>query len=319
MRMPRYLSPTSLKLFYSDRNAYYTQYLCDTRTPKLPQTEPMAVGSSFDAYVKSFLVERLIGKLPEFEFRTIFEAQVEPQNRDAALRDGKIVFDAYTKQGALADILLDLEGCVGKPRFETAIEGYVAGVSGTLGDVPMLGKPDIFFITKQGVRVIFDWKVNGFYSNYNTSPKPGYVRMRSNNPKTNGQMHSKAMLLNEKDVRICITHPLDTVDSEWAAQLAIYAWLLGEPVGSRFVVAIDQIACGKDAIGQRMFNIAQHRSVVNEKFQHELFEKAHKAWYLIQSGHIFDEMTREDSDKQCQLLDLMAQTPPDPDFEAVLR
>lgn len=313
-----YLSPTALKLFYDNRDDYYLQYLSDTKTSRMPQTEPMAVGSAFDAYVKSYLVEKLIGKQPEFEFNTIFEAQVESQNRDFALEAGKIVFDAYQKQGALADILLDLEGCIGKPRFETAIQGYVSAVSVAIGDVPLLGKPDIFFITKKGARVIFDWKVNGYCSNYNVSPKPGYVRIRTND-KTNGDRHNKATVLEHNGIKIAVTHPLCEVEKDWAAQLSIYAWLLGEEVGAKFITAIDQIACAKDEFGQRKFRIAQHRAIVSEKFQYNLFEKAHKAWYAIQSGHPFDFLTKEQNDLHCKQLDEMANHPPSQDFMELVR
>lgn len=318
MRMPKYLSPTSLKMFYGDRDAYYIQYLAENRTSRPPQTQPMAVGSAFDAYVKSFLVERLIGKDPQFEFNTIFEAQVEPHNRDFAREAGKIVMDAYTKQGALADILLDLQGCVGKPKFEVAVEGYVSAVSIALGDVPLLGKPDIYFLTKRGARVIFDWKVNGYCSNYNQSPKPGYVRIRTADSKS-GQPHPKAMVMDHDGVRIAVTHPLCSVETDWAAQLSIYAWLLGQDVGSKFIVAIDQIACGKDAFGGREFRVAQHRSIVTDKFQRDLFAKAHAAWYAIQSGHIFDYLPRAESDLRCATLDAMASTPPDAAFDDLMR
>jgi len=320
MRMPRYISPTSLKIWHENRDTFYIQYLAENRTVRPPQTEPMAVGSAFDAYVKSFIVQKLQGSVdPAFEFDTIFTQQVEPHNRDAARAAGKEVFDFYKECGALADILLDLEGCVGKPRFETAIEGYVSAVSVALGDVPLLGKPDIFFITKTGARVIFDWKVNGYYSNYNVSPKPGYVRLRSRDPKQNGKQHPKAMVMAHNGVKISVTHPLCTVEPDWAAQLAIYAWLLGEDVGAKFIVAIDQIAVGKDSFGGREFRVAQHRAIVTDKFQYDLFNKAHKAWYAIQSGHIFDELPRAESDARCLLLEQMAATPPDPAFDEILR
>lgn len=318
MRKPNYLSPTSLKMFYDDRDAFYIQYLADNKTPRPPQTAPMAVGSAFDAYVKSYLVEKLAGKRPEFEFTTIFEAQVEAHNRDTALIDGKLVFDAYQSQGALADILLDLDGCIGQPRFETAIEGYVSAVSIALGDVPMLGKPDIFFITKTGARVIFDWKVNGFYSNYNVSPKPGYRRIRTAD-KNNGSPHKAAMVMDHNGVKISVTHPLCTVEQDWAAQLSIYAWLLGEEVGSKFVVAIDQIVCNRDSIRERNFRIAQHRAIVTEKFQRDLFEKAHKAWYAIQNGHVFDNLPLAESQARCATLDAMISAKPDPLFDDMVR
>ena len=82
MRHPTYLSPTSISLFYTDLREYYLQYLCDNRPERMPQTAPMAAGSAFDAYVKSYIYENLIGKDPKFELSTLFEAQVESQHRD---------------------------------------------------------------------------------------------------------------------------------------------------------------------------------------------------------------------------------------------
>jgi hypothetical protein len=317
MRMPKYLSPTSLALFYQDRSKFYITYLCETRTPRDPQTEPMAVGSAFDAKVKSFLVERLIGKRPEFEFDTIFNQQVEPQNRDAARAAGDEVFHHYCTLGAMADLLLDLEGCIGQPRFEASIEAPVTSQL-VIGAVPFLGKPDIYFITKKGARVIFDWKVNGYYSAHNVSPKPGYIRQRTKDSK-NGRSHDKAMVMDFNGVKISTMHPLCTVDKGWAAQLSIYAWLLGEAIGAQFITAIDQIAVGRDSLQNREFRIAQHRAVVTEKFQSDVFIKAHKAWHIIQSGHIFDQLTREESDRQCKMLDEMASMPPDPAFADLVR
>lgn len=319
MRMPRYLSPTGLKLFYHDRNAYYIQYLCETRTARAPQTQPMAAGSAFDAYVKSFLVERLLGTCPpEFEKETILRAQVEPHNLDWAREHGQIIFNAYHKQGALADILLDLQGAVGRPRFEASIEAPVGNRSISHLDVPLMGKPDIYFIHKQGARIIFDWKVNGYCSNYNVSPKPGYVRLRSTG-KDNGQQHPAATCLSVNGIKISVNHPLDSVEVDWAAQLSIYAWLLGEEIGSNFIVAIDQIACSNDGLFNKVLRVAQHRSLVTEAFQRKVFDALAKAWEIIQSGHIFDNLSRAESDLQCERLDSMATATPDPDFDLLCR
>lgn len=319
MRMPKYLSPTSLKLFYTDRNAYYSTYLADFKTARPPQTQPMAAGSAFDAYVKSFLVERLLGKCPpEFEKETILQMQVEAHNLDWAREHGQIIFNAYHKQGALADILLDLQGAVGRPRFEASVEAPIGNRSISHLDVPLLGKPDIYFINKQGARIIFDWKVNGYCSNYNVSPKPGYVRLRTTD-KNNGQQHPSATCLAVNGVKISVSHPLDTVEVDWAAQLSIYAWLLGEEIGANFIVAIDQIACSNDGLFNKVFRIAQHRSIVTEEFQRKVFGALAKAWDIIQSGHIFDDLSRMESDLHCQQLDAMSTAPVDPDFDSICR
>lgn len=300
MRKMQYLSPTSLALFYGSREKFYLDYLCEERLPRDPQTAPMAVGSAFDAYVKSFLHERLIADgNPKFQFETIFEQQVEAHNRDQARKAGLEVFDAYSKHGALADILIDLEETVGKPQFETSIEGYIDAVSVKIGAVPFLGKPDIFFITKEGARVIFDWKVNGYYSKSPISPKPGYIRcLPSRDP------HKDAFVGKHKGMKVNLNrfHKMESIDQSWANQTAIYAWLLGEDVGSDFIVAIDQIAVANRP-GYRDFRVAQHRSFVGADHQKALFEKAHDAWYMIQQGHIFDDVSFEENVAKCKGLD----------------
>lgn len=294
LRMPKYLSPTSLGLFYHDRDQFFYQYLCDPRPPRPPQTDAMSVGSAFDAYVKSYLYKTLVGKgNPAFEFETIFEAQVEPHNRDEARRAGLETFEAYKLHGALADLMLDLQGCIGEPKFETTIEGIVEH---QIGAVPFLGKPDIFFVTKNGARVIFDWKVNGYYSNSPPSPKAGYVNILPGR-----DMHKSCVLTEINKFRVNVNSPMEHVDASWANQTSIYAWLLGEAVGEKFIVAIDQIVVNRKKT-PRDFRIAQHRTYVTEAHQQGLFDSAVKAWMQIQQGHIFDNMSLEDSKNRCELL-----------------
>ena len=55
MRKPTYLSFSSMTLHEKDQDEFYLKYLCENRPGRLPQTGPMCVGSSFDAYVKSAL------------------------------------------------------------------------------------------------------------------------------------------------------------------------------------------------------------------------------------------------------------------------
>ncbi len=306
MRKLQYLSPTSLRLWYENRERFYMEYLCESRAKREPQTPPMAVGSAFDAYVKSDLHKQLINDGNKaFEFDTIFNAQVEEHNREEAKVAGKIVYDKYHEHGALLDVLTDLRKGVGKPRFEATVEGFVECVSVKIGAVPLLGKPDIYFYTENGARIIFDWKVTGYYATRNYSPKKGYVNCLPKDPKKpkGKQPHKDAFVMEHDGFPINVAHPLNEVDPAWAAQLSMYAWLLGEPVGSKFIVAIDEIVCGKDWMGNREIRIAQHRSLVTPEFQYDLFAKAHDAWYAIQAGHIFDEVSLEESEARCRMLD----------------
>lgn len=319
MRIPEYLSPSALKQSELDMEEYYFRYLCDTRTPKIPQTQPMSVGSAFDAYVKSFLHEKLFGKghkdAAKYERDAIFESQVEKHNRDWALKAGDHVFQEYLKSGALSDMLLELQGSVDEPKFEFDIRGQVRGQreaeSKLVADMVLLGKPDIKFVNSEGVDCIFDWKVNGYCGKGNTSPKPGYVQIRE--PSGDGYFrkggHKDALPREIGGIVMNTTCTLDQVESEWATQISTYAWLLGCNVGSKFVAGIDQI-CGngtkRDMLGRPFLRFASHRSYISEAFQHDVLARYQNLWHKIKSGHIFSDLSREDSDAKCQEIERRA-------------
>jgi hypothetical protein len=301
MRKIEYISPTSLGVFYKNREEFYLNYLCDAKPPRFPQTAPMSVGSAFDAYVKSYLVEHIFGKgvKPEFEFQTIFEQQVEVQNRDQALVAGKHCFEVYQKFGAIADLLIELEQADGTPRFEFTVKGLVTHKE-IIEGIPFLGKPDCFFKTKQGKGMILDWKVNGYYSKGNTSPKKGYVICRTQSGR---KEHKDAFIQTVNGIRINVNHKLEDIDDSWATQVSIYSWLLGEQVCGDFVVGIDQLACANDGMPVPTIRVASFRSIVSCGFQESIFRACHKMLNIITSGHIFDELSREDSDAKCANLD----------------
>jgi hypothetical protein len=297
-RMPRYLSPTALKTWQMDRLQYYRNYLSPLKPAREPQTVPMSVGSAFDAYAKSHLHKLYVNDNdPKFAFDTLFEAQVEPQNRDRAKIDGKTVFDAYIASGALQDLILKLNGCVGKPRFEFTLEGIVNGTrpskTKVLGGVPLLGKPDLEFTTYKGVDIIADWKVNGFYSKNGVSPTKGYTRLYPSYDR-----HKDCMPVLYKDITINGLLNMESCDADWAAQLATYAWLLGKPVGSNFVAMIHQLVCRPTGI--RTAELMMH---IGEDFQHNLLEEYQECWYRVQDGLIFDKMTAEESLNYAKMLD----------------
>lgn len=309
MRKPEYMSPTSLKTFEGNRDEFYLKYLAENRPPRLPQTIPMSVGSAFDAYCKSYLHHALHGNYGDgdaYRSENIFEKQVEPHNRDQAKVDGKYVFDCYKKCGALSDLMIELNKSVGKPRFEFDIKGTLES---RVGSVPLLGKPDIFFINSQGARVILDWKVNGFYSNSVTSPMKGYVKTRdcwepTEKKRTPNNMmpHKDCYPTDVNGIKINSTMFLEEGNVEWADQLNIYAWLLGEPVGSEsLIIGIDQI-CGSPG---RLLRVVSHRLRSRSAYQFTLLDRLVTAWQAIEAGHIFQELSFEESqERQAHLEDV---------------
>jgi hypothetical protein len=270
------LSPTALSVYLNSPESFYLTYKSEVRPPRVPQNQAMAVGSAFDAYVKGSLIEKLFGTKGKFE--EYFQAQVEPQNRDWALKAGKHCYEEYVKLGSLASLLDDLKKCVGKPRFEFA-------ASTTVRDVPFSGKPDLFYINSEGAHVIFDWKVNGYCSKSGASPNQGYIRLRPA-----GTAHKDAMVMKVNGMYINVASYLEDVNEDWARQLSIYGWTCGEEVGHEIITCIDQLAW-KDG----NLRVAEHRTRVRSEFQEGLYKLAAQMWEIVNSDHYFRDLTLEES------------------------
>ena len=304
MRTIPYLSPSGIKLFDQNEEDFYERYLADNKTPRDPQLPVMAVGSAFDAFIKSYLYKELkMGDDPQFERRTLFEEQVEEQNRDAIWKVGEEVFNEYVRLGAAADLLVMLGNCQ-DAKFEYKLEGAVStkfcDLTNQVGGPPvLLGKPDLYFTHRDGGRVILDWKVNGWFSKRKPSPRKGYLNILADKGVFRRTQHKDVFEGELHGVKINMAHTLELVDKDWGRQLAIYGWLLGEEVGSDYIVAIDQIICGTE----KVYGVAQHRCTVSQRYQTELYNHACKIWERCHSGHFFTDLSLEDNEARCRFLD----------------
>lgn len=321
MRKLEYLSPTSIAVFKQNQEDYYLRYLSENRPTRDKQTQPMSIGSAFDAYVKSWMHESLFGKGndPRFDLRTLFEAQVEKHHWDWAFENGRHAFDCYKHSGALADLMMELEQSVGTPRFEIEVRGVVngqkEGVTRSMSGVTFLGKPDVSFNHKSGINITLDFKVNGYCSKTGISPMPGYTRIRGaefTGPHKNCFLAPHHGMLINRDQR------LEDLKEDWAVQLAIYGWLCGNEVGSDFITAIDQLVCKPGTI-KPSIRVAEHRLRISEEFQWATFTLAQQIWDIVQSDHIFRNMTLEQSQARCKTLDQQSMGMRDEDFEAICR
>jgi len=296
VRIPKYMSPSSLKIFEKDPEDFAVKYLLKNRPDRPPQTQPMSVGSAFDAYVKSYLYKNLFGNYGpkgEYEKDAIFESQVERHNWDWAREAGQICFDQYKTRGALSDLMLELSQAIGPPRFEFSLQDFVEFESYS---VPLLGKPDCYFVNAQGVRVVYDWKVNGYCAKRNTSPMKGYVCCRD--AKGGRNAHKDAVIAPFMGIPINVMMHMEDGNKEWADQLSIYSWLVGEPIGSEKVVfGIDQIT------GPGCSRISSHRLRIKPAWQYRLMERICQVWSIVESGHIFRDMTKAENDARLQLLE----------------
>lgn len=274
--MIKYLSPSSLALFEKQPEEFYYRNLSKVRAPRQPQTQAAAAGAAFDAYVKS--------AIGGFDFKELFEKQVEEHNREWAHAVGAHLFDCYERSDALNE-LGDLIGD-NKARFEFSIEG-------TVGGVPLLGKPDCEF-TRGEASVVLDWKVNGAASKSAVSPYKNYLQC-------DGKRHKGCDAIDYKGVTIH-SGCLSEASSDWADQLSIYAWLLGHDVGEDFIAAVDQLVC-KPTDTFPVVRVAQHRTRISGDYQRKVLTRLQTAWEAISTGHVFMDLSREESDLKCEQLE----------------
>ena len=310
MRIPKSLSYSSQSLWEKNPEEFYLRYLAEHRSPRTPQEPPMAVGSAFDAYVKSTLNYHLFGNAmsPQFEFGTVFESQVEPQCRDFALKAGKHVWKSYKLCGAYDDLLNLLRQSVEPPRFEFQVEGMI-------GTAPFLGKPDCGFVLDYGqgrIRCVYDWKVKGYCSKYGASPSKGYMicrdGFRSDKPsRSHGKEHAMFLAMDFHGFPINSGY-LEFCNNEYADQLTLYGWMLGEKIGDENVVlGIEETVAKFMGEGQTpQLRYARHRGRVKAEYQVKLAARVQRCWDAITSGNIFPDLSPEDNAGRCQILDAMA-------------
>lgn len=272
LRQPRAMSPTSLHLFEWSKEDYALRYLVDPPPPRPEQTPAMALGSGFDAFVKSYLYHYFYGDHPDYGLHTLFETQVESHIRGEVWDASSSIFGLYCESGAYDLLLKELREWGAPPRFEI-------GVSKTVGGVPIYGKPDLYYINHRNVRVIYDWKVNGYYSASNTSPMKGYTWCWDYGKVT---AHKTCEPCDFYGVTINKQFLMEDCDKKWADQLAMYSWLMGNEVGSnRCVFGIDQIV-GRPG-KQR---VCRHRLRISPDWQLQLLARLQNAWHDIVNGEV---------------------------------
>jgi hypothetical protein len=315
MREIKGISPTALHLWESDRERFYLDRLSDTRSPRDGQSPAAAVGSGFDAYVKSALHKAIFGHdgNGEYDRDRLFNEQVDDElNRAFAKRAAAECFKRYQDCGAFAELLVELTSSTKDPRFEFTLIGDVSGV-------PLVGKPDLYYF--RDCHVLYDWKVMGYCSRSSVSPKKLYRSCRDTwtaeeaKPTRGGgqtKPHKNFTEIEYKGHKIG-DHWMDEVDAKWADQLCIYGWLMGIPVGCEdFIVGIDQLCCKPaDELEHPLIRVAQHRCRISEYFQLALMKRLQEMYTAITTGHIFDDVSREESDARIEILAQMHMEDPE--------
>jgi hypothetical protein len=293
MRIPNYLSPTAMSCWQKeDKTEFFIRYLADNRPPRPPQTIPMAVGSAFDAYVKTHIAS-ILG-ITSVSFDELFEKQVEEQNRAKAKEDGRVVFEAYKTSGALSDVITLLQQA-DDVNLELATERTLQCTTcdDPQNSVIIHGRPDLKFKVSGG-EVMLDWKVNGFYSLSGVSPARGYVKIRDGwvgKPSKGANMwHKDAYVVNENGLSVNVSESFEDLYPDWAAQLAPYGWICGIPVGQKHPAMIHQIVCRNSQL-----RVAQHCAYIGADYQKKLFSAYVTLWNICKDPTLYwdsDELAR---------------------------
>lgn len=303
MRTIKYLSPTSLAQWESNPNEFFCTRLSENRLDPMAQTAPMSIGSAVDARWKEYIVRNLLGpeavaEGTQFHLESLFNEQVSEPHQRWAWPNSKYLMECYIDSGAMNDLMLEL--MAGSAwQFEFTLEKTLDfEYDGKTVSVPLLGKPDCYFVNKEGCGVVYDLKVNGYCSSTKKSPASGFIarRWKDGNTWVNKGYHKDAIPKTHKGVTINLAKPMEESDNKWAAQLATYAWMYGEKVGADFACGIEQFACGppkNEPVPE--VEIVSLRSIVSPQFQEELATRYARCWYHISQGYILHNMTYEEN------------------------
>ena len=289
-RKPKYLSPSALACWERDPDAYYLRYICPVRKPRDPQTDPMAVGSAFDALVKNRINVELHGyeatKATEYALCQLVADQCEGHTLPDALEIACILFEQYIECGAYRNLMDVVHLSTRDVRMEFT-------VTETIGGVPLLGKPDLHFNTPKNCEVICDWKVSGSVSTAGVSPQQGYARaLDVHGSRTHGKAHKKFDPVDHVSGLVVNGWKMNESTDYWADQLATYAWALGHWVGCEdWVARIEQIAVRP---GYRAKCVV-HQSTVDCDYQHRLLDRYQECWNAVESNHIWKSLSKEES------------------------
>jgi hypothetical protein len=312
MRKPKYLSYSSLTKYEEEPDEWCIRYVVDNRPPREPQWQPAGVGSAFDARVKAVMYEYSYGanyKPEQFSYEALFEKQVEQHNRDFCGPAGDYVFACYELSGFLDRLKALADRAVEPPQYEFRIEREVGGV-------PLLGLPDGHFILpiedsqRETLDVIADFKVNGFCSRSSVSPNQGYILCMDGysadkQSRSHGTTHAKAEVKDYKGIQI--GGWMEDFSEQWANQLSGYGWCLGAEVGDENVVTlIHQCVAKPMKVGRPLLRFAEFAGPVRKPYQDFLLQRYQKCWNAIETGHIFQDLTRDESDEQFNIINSQA-------------
>lgn len=311
MREVKRLSPSGFMTFQQNLDQYVRRYLADMPEPRYPQTKPMAIGSSFDAFVKNELGRCLLPAefvMPggELHLKTLFESQVDDEeDQKWAWEEGGHLFLQYKDLGAFDDLLADFQGCHSTPVFESGTSTLVEMPDGVI--VPLFGYPDCYYYKKEGILVILDWKCNNYTAKRVKSPSKFYLKERSiKDGKFFLRTHPKVTPVEQDGLVVDAEHCFSEIDKKWCLQMTMYGWMLGHAIGEPVVLQIEQILIEPNVENHPACKCVTYRGFASSEYQFQLADQLSAAWTAISSGHIYSNLTLEESEKRVETMSRLA-------------
>lgn len=254
------LSAADLLLLERDPVEFHRRRLGPPDQASHRQDFPTAVQAAFVAQVKDAVARRTSRSLSPLAEVLESSVTIEPASEwERAVKLGHRLVKDYADSWALDRLCL--EGI----RVNDLAGVRVLPGAGQARNPPKIhAEPDALlrpFLSP----AVFAWKVAAA----DRRLCPGYERVfRSGRRRPEGQ-HQR------------YGQPLETLDPEWATELAIQAWLFRERIRSAVPVALDLVVAEEDGCV-----VARYRTTVTVKFQRALQERIKAAWQRIQTGEV---------------------------------
>ena len=279
VKLPSYLSASSLKMIENMPSTFFIDRLSGEERLPEEQGLPASVGSAFDYFIKIYLAQKMewhgtVGGKLENMRNTLYKGMysetergrfygksvseilwalnvTNPENKMEAAGAGKLIFEAYKKTPmSKPDAYVDIE----------IHSKYTLKHNGT--EVPMFGKGDAIVKAPGGIAPK-DWKCSYGI----VSPTKGYKTVWRNG--VNSSPHKDY----KKDT------PMELINPDWATQLCIYNWMMGNQIGNVSYGYIDQAFFKNNEVC-----IAEYEGVITPDFQHRVADRIVSAWNSLRDG-----------------------------------
>lgn len=246
----------SYSTFNLARACQYSAYLikCSKHTiPRETETEQMALGTAFDAYIKYYLALEL-GKEKEGKNKLAQLLSGIAESNAHVMTLGHEICRYYIAQGKLTHLME-----MGLTDIELIEEKHVKSPK-IIAGIPIFGRLDA--VLKNNVPL--DWKVTGYKSTRTVSPKKAYYR--------------RIQCGIEQPPHHEVGLPLELINKDWAEQLLFYNWLMGNKL---YRGAIELIVVTPNGL-----DFCSYAANISSDFSDALFDEVTEMWDKLSSGDI---------------------------------